>query len=489
MEGYFLKMEGLSVRKGEKEILKDLQLIIGAEEQWAVAGASGSGKTTLAHTLAGRHFFTGTLQFSPNISPTNVVVLEQQHHFKNLSNTSHFYYQQRYNATEAEDAMTVEMLLKVSNADHKKKVCGIETSVIPQLVHIGQVLQKPLIQLSNGENKRLQIATAILREPKLLILDNPYIGLDKEGRKMLSDILNLLSAAGVKLILITSTPDLPACITHVSLLEDGRLSALDRKRFTCGAWANGQNYMLNHSSLRWLKPANAASFEFAIRMRGVEVEYGAKKILKGVNWDVKRGECWGISGPNGAGKSTLLSLVTGDNTKAYANEIYLFDRRRGSGESIWDIKKNIGYLSPEMHLFFDPGATVFNAVASGLFDSIGLFRKVNAQQREQVLQWLSLLQLLPKEDKRLSLLSAGEQRLVLLARALVKNPPLLVLDEPFQGLDASQIQQFKGIIDDICHAFHTTLVYVSHYKEDFPSCITKFLTLENGEAKEVAGLW
>ena len=488
MADFFLKLDGLTVKTGEKEILRNLHLTISEIEQWAIAGASGSGKTTLAHTLAGKHFYTGKLQYASYISPADIVVIEQQHHFKNLSNTSQFYYQQRYNASDAEDAITVAMLLQQSNPGDKKIVCGLETSAIPHIVHIDQLLHKPLIQLSNGENKRLQIATTILHEPKLLILDNPYIGLDRDGREMLSGILNTLSSKGVKLLLITSTPDLPECITHISLLENGMLTTIDRKTFTNGAWNKLQKFKIDHQLLHRLKPANTKPFEFAIKMRQVEIQYGTKKILSDVNWEVKRGECWSISGPNGAGKSTLLSLVTGDNTKAYSNEIYLFDKKRGSGESIWDIKKNIGYVSPEMHVFFDYTATVFETVASGIFDSIGLFRQVNDQQREQVLQWLHLLQLQHQKKKLLSRLSAGEQRLVSLARALVKNPPLLILDEPCQGLDAAHIQQFREIIDDICHTFHTTLLYVSHYKEEIPSCVTKFLILENGSAREVSGL-
>lgn len=488
MADFFLKLEGLTVKTGEKEILKDLRLTIGENEQWAVAGASGSGKTTLAHTLAGKHFYTGQLLYGTNISSSDIVVIEQQHHFKNLSNTSDFYYQQRYNASDSEDAITVGTLLQESNPQDKTIACGIETSAIPGILHIDQLLQKPLIQLSNGENKRLQIATAILHEPKLLILDNPYIGLDTAGRKILSAILNSLSAAGVKLLLITSTPDLPECITHISLLANGALTTVNRKVFTSGAWNSQNTFKIDHELLHLLKPGATPSFEFAIRMHDVKIQYGAKIILGNVNWEVRRGERWSVSGPNGAGKSTLLSLITGDNTKAYSNEIYLFDKRRGSGESIWDIKKNIGYVSPEMHVFFDYTATVFETVASGIFDSIGLFRQVTDQQREQVLQWLSLLQLQHLERKLLSRLSAGEQRLILLARALVKNPPLLILDEPCQGLDAAHIQQFREIIDDICYTFGTTLLYVSHYREEIPACVTKFLKVDNGSAKEVAGL-
>jgi molybdate transport system ATP-binding protein len=221
-------------------------------------------------------------------------------------------------------------------------------------------------------------------------------------------------------------------------------------------------------------------------MIDVAVIYGGKPILKDINWVVNRGEKWNISGSNGAGKSTLLSLITADNPQAYANEIYLFDKKRGSGESIWDIKKLIGFISPEMHLYFEHVATVFETIASGLFDTIGLFRKINETQVKYVDQWLEILSLQPFKHKNLNQLSLGQQRLILLARALIKNPPLLILDEPCQGLDSDQIENFKHIVDRICLHFDTTVIYVSHYKSHLPSCISKELRLHKGrQIKEV----
>jgi len=213
----------------------------------------------------------------------------------------------------------------------------------------------------------------------------------------------------------------------------------------------------------------------------VTIKYGEKIILQAINWEVKKGECWSISGPNGAGKSTLLSLVTADNPQAYANELYLFDQRRGSGESIWDIKRRIGFVSPELHLYFDRGTSCFDVIASGLFDTIGLFRQISTAQQEQVQAWIELLQLQALQRRPLFQLSLGQQRMVLLARALVKNPPLLILDEPCQGLDEEQISYFKLLIDQLCATFNTTLLYVSHYSKDLPSCITQSVVLESGK--------
>ncbi|HXB10154.1 MAG TPA: ATP-binding cassette domain-containing protein, partial [Puia sp.] len=221
-------------------------------------------------------------------------------------------------------------------------------------------------------------------------------------------------------------------------------------------------------------------FRYAVRMTNTTIRYGDALILDKINWEVKKGECWNVSGPNGAGKSTLLSLITADNPQAYANEIWLFDRRRGSGESIWDIKKRIGFVSPELHLYFDTGATAFDVVASGLFDTIGLFRALNEEQETLVSLWMRLLSLWDLRSRRLVQLSTGQQRMVLLARALIKNPPMLILDEPCQGLDDEQTERFRALINTACNVFGTTLIYVSHYRQELPACIDHFLQLDRG---------
>ncbi|HRP55505.1 ATP-binding cassette domain-containing protein [Agriterribacter sp.] len=483
----FLQLNQLTVQLNGRKIIDHVDLTIQNNEQWAITGPSGSGKTILAHTLAGRHYYSGSIIFNGQTARRPyIAVVEQQHRFKNLSGTSDFYYQQRYNASDAENTITVAEKLDIGNRPHATLTSGIALADLPSLVHIEHILQEPLIQLSNGENKRLQIAMAILSEPQLLILDNPFVGLDTEGRSMLNGVINTLNNAGIKIILITSATEIPDSITHIAIIENGKLVAsLPKKDFSTGKHMYPAGFRIDQTILQTLHQPLENNFEYAVKMVNVNVQYGNRSILRNISWEVKKGEHWSVSGPNGAGKSTLLSLITGDNTKAYANEIYLFDRRRGSGESIWDIKRKIGYVSPEMHLYFDYTATCFEAVASGLFDSIGLFRTLTAAQHSQVNRWIALFHLKAVENKLLSLLSAGEQRLVLLARALVKNPPLLILDEPCQGLDQEHIQQFRGIIDDICRMFDTTLLYVSHYKEEIPDCITRFMQIDEGKASFV----
>jgi molybdate transport system ATP-binding protein len=219
-------------------------------------------------------------------------------------------------------------------------------------------------------------------------------------------------------------------------------------------------------------------FEVAIGMKAVNIQYGQTTIIQRLDWQVRKGEAWALSGPNGAGKSTLLSLVTADNPQAYAQNLVLFDRKRGSGESIWDIKRRIGYVSPELHLYFKEGGDVFSVVASGLFDTLGLFKKLSDRQAEQVDGCLEVLGLSQIRDRNFQQISSGEQRMVLLARALVKNPPLLILDEPCQGLDVRQIQLIKELINFLINRGETTLVYVSHYASDIPSSVQKELALK-----------
>lgn len=483
MSTIFLGLEHVHVTLGGKTILNDINLNIAEGQQWAITGPSGSGKTVLAHTIAGRHFYSGHITTSfgtPETYHQEVMVLEQQHRFTDRTNRQDFYYQQRFNSFDAEQTITVqeELARYLEGVD---TVAGMPAATLPGFLQISHILSEPLIQLSNGENKRVQLAKALLLQPRLLILDNPFTGLDVNGRQLLRTILDTLSNNGVKLILITAPHEIPDSITHVATLEQGRLTAaVPRQDYQPPV--HSVQLPFTPEQLKNIPAGTEATFKAAVKMVNVQVRYDGKPVLQHINWEVLHGEKWSLSGHNGAGKSTLLSLINGDNPQAYSNEIYLFDRKRGSGESIWDIKRNIGYISPELHLYFDYTSTCFQAVASGLFDTIGLFRALNEEQEQQVLQWMELFRLTQYRRTLLSQLSASEQRLVLLARALVKNPPLLILDEPCQGLDDDQRASFKEIINQLSSHFNNTLIYVSHYREDIPDCVNHHLHLEKGIA-------
>jgi molybdate transport system ATP-binding protein len=477
-----ISIHNINISIGGSEILKEISFDINPGEQWGLIGESGSGKSMLAKAIAGKLFYSGKIEVNESKNPTQSIKIElidQQHRFKNKSNTENFYYQQRFNSANADETITV--MQDLQNLSTNEVIFRKWINAFS----LNEQLDKQLILLSNGENKRLQLTKAMLNEPDLLILDNPFIGLDTSGRLDLSNALNSISAEGIKIILIAQEKDLPSCITDVAVLKEGKL-------YECRKPIRGQSLLdlsftdenkFNNNILP--APILNTSFNEVIRMVDVNISYGDKKILKNINWTVNKGERWAISGPNGSGKSTLLSLINADNPQAYANEIYLFERKRGSGESIWDIKKNIGFVSPELHLFFERGITCFQTIASGLFDTIGLFRKTTPQQDELVEKWMNVLEIESLSQKPLQNLPMGKQRLVLLARAMVKNPALLVLDEPCQGLDSGQIEKFKNIIDAVCANPQVTLLYVSHYESEWPRCINKSITLESGTIRSI----
>ena len=211
--------------------------------------------------------------------------------------------------------------------------------------------------------------------------------------------------------------------------------------------------------------------EQVIDFRKVNIRYGERTILKDLSFTVRRGEHWALNGENGAGKSTLLSIVCADNPQSYANDIVLFGHQRGKGESIWDIKKHIGYISPEMHRAYMKDIPAVDIVASGLSDVTGLYKKPKPEQRVVCEFWMDVFGIKRYADTTFLKLSSGEQRLVLLARAFVKDPSLLILDEPLHGLDLKNRRLVKDVIEVFCRRKNKTMMMVTHYKEEYPKNI------------------
>ena len=462
----------LSASYGGSKVLTYISFSLTKDDCLAIVGPVGSGKTTLAKALSGRLFRTGSVYFKSRTNRVHpsILLVEQQHHFKNRSNMQDFYLQQRFNSADSGDAYTIRE--ELSNEDEELVAYWLGFFMLSHLI------DKPLVTLSNGENKRLQLVKSVLRDPDWLILDNPFLGLDVEGREILSTCLEKLRENSVQFILINSPATLPACVNRVMYLEEGRVT-WDGPVSAYESFRRVDKFVFNHTVMDDLiKSAQAyETFQQAVHMNDVTISYGEKVILSGIHWEVNSGARWALSGPNGAGKSTLLSLITADNPQAYAQNIILFDRKRGTGESIWDIKKRIGYVSPELHVYFREPANVFNVVGSGLFDTLGVYKKISEDQHKRIALWLGVFGISHLSQRMFQQISTGEQRIVLLARALVKNPPLLILDEPCQGLDEKQIQRVKEILNYICSNSQTTLIYVSHYSSDIPDCVNQYFKL------------
>ncbi|WP_143304603.1 ATP-binding cassette domain-containing protein [Chitinophaga vietnamensis] len=487
----FLSLEHITARYLDKTLLDQFSWQINKGEQWAVTGPSGAGKTALLNTLLGKfNIINGSIHYhfyeewrsrhtitDPYFNYRNLMAMVGHHHtFRNLSNTTtDFYYQQRFNSMDADNSPTVQEYLDVNT--------------VPPLVQplqIAPLLEKRLIKLSNGETRRVMIAKALLQQPQLLMLDNPYIGLDVQARKDFSAMINEIIRNGATVLLVTSPDEIPEHITHVLTLDNGRITGkYTRNEFVQLPLPAAPEVTLPPMEAEKIAALagnqSTPAFERIIHMEDIRIKYGEHLILDGINWTVLPNEKWALLGHNGAGKSTLLSLVNGDNPQAYANKLWLFDRRRGTGESIWDIKKKIGFVSPELHQYFGSRDNCLQVVCSGFTDVIGSTRPATAAQQAIAKDWIEVLGIAAHAADPFKQVPESAQRLALLARALVKNPPLLIFDEPCQGLDAQQKSHFKQVIEQLCLHMPITLVYVTHYEEELPNCVNKYLRLAKGK--------
>lgn len=489
----FLAFEDVTVKYRGKLLFEKLNFAINKGEHWAVIGENASIKTDFLRTIAGKNIIAGGSVFNyfhDDFVKENTITipyftwhdlvsfLDEKPDFKNLSNINDFYYQQRYNSQDADDAPTVEEYL-TEKAGLRSYDGPWTIEKVVKLFHLQSLLSRRLIKLSNGEGKRVRMAAGLVKNPVLFLLDSPYSGLDADMRDYFSEILSAISESGITIVMTTSPGEIPDVITHVAELNIRReLSIFDKSRFNPGGSGRPSQHVSAFSHGKALlggsRPLN---FDTILKMVNVSVKYGDVRVLNNINWEIKPGERWALSGPNGSGKTTLLSLINGDNPQAYANDITLFDRQRGTGESIWEIKSKIGFMSPELHQHFPRDLHCLQVVESGLFETMGLFTACNEDDRERAIRWMELLGMGHLIDFKFVDVSSSQQRMCLLARAMIKNPYLLILDEPCQGMDMDHQQQFREMVDEICGHGDVSLVYVTHYQEEIPSCVDRKLFL------------
>jgi molybdate transport system ATP-binding protein len=334
------------------------------------------------------------------------------------------------------------------------------------------------------------VQTCALPISKLLILDDPFCGLDTAAREVLKNALEEVLAVGTpQIVLVTPrVEEIPQGITHLLCVADNRVVDQGPKTHILQTDFARQIFTPQRDPLPLQIPV-IAKREFPsptlIEMKNTSVSYGGVEVLRDITWTMKPGEHWAILGPNGAGKTTLLSLILADNPQAYANDLTLFGIRRGSGESIWDIKQHIGWVSPELQIYYHSKISCHQVACSGFFDSVGLYQACSSDQEQIVTQWMCVLGIEALADHPFSTASVGEQRLVLLARALVKKPLLLVLDEPCQGLDGNHRLHILALLDQLCLQAPVSLLYVTHHVDEMPAAITHVLRLEHGRIRDI----
>ncbi len=468
-------------RQPQFRLRKEVNLTIGRGEQIAIVGRNGAGKSALVGMIAGAYPLASgvaTFDFSP--SPWSRVSDNiKQITFSDSYGDAcgEYYHQQRWNSQDRDEApLVVDVLPSVEESPLKESLF--------RLFKIDEMLSKQIILLSSGELRKFQITKVLLTNPRVLIIDNPFIGLDVATRGQLHDLLaELTQTIDLQVILVFSKDDdIPSFVTHVIPVED----------MTCGDKIAIQEYLQIPKQLPSLDSQvveaimglpysdNQSIDDSVVELRDVTIKYGDHAILSNLNWSVRRGEKWALSGDNGAGKSTLLSLVCADNPQSYACDMSLFGRRRGSGESIWDIKRRIGYVSPEMHRAYRTTLPAIDVVASGHHDTTGLYKCLNRVELDSSRFWMQIFGIEHLCERSFMQLSSGEQRLVLLARAFVKDPQLLVLDEPYHGLDMANRLMVRSIIETFCRRDNKTIIMVTHYKEELVDSITNAIHLKKG---------
>ena len=490
-----VEVKNLGYRVRDKKILQGLDFKIGRGKTFVITGPSGSGKTTLAEILTGNiKPGEGQILFAEDFE---ALMVTQQDRFVAASGLRISYYSQRYESPNEEGIPTVTGYLH-------RAVPGIQPenfSRVLKELEIDALADRKLLSLSNGERKRVQLAEALLQNPNMLVLDQPFTGLDIYAREILSRILELQKKSGISLVIISDEFHIPSFTDYILILDlEHKYRIVKGKDFQRSEKEYLSAVVETDHDFPEEIAASESSSKLVVRMQNVNVSFGDKKVLQNINWTINAGEKWLLYGPNGAGKTTLLSLVSADNPQGYSNDIILFDRKRGSGETIWDIKKKIGFVSPELHHYFIrrksiykpasrevafySGMSCLDVVLSGLKDEIGFTSVRSKTDTEQGRKWLKVMGLEHLGKLPFLQSSLGEQRSILLARALVKSPELLILDEPCQGLDHSQVQRFIALLDHICNMKQTTLIYVTHRTEEIPACITHEMVLDKGTVIE-----
>lgn len=469
-----IQLQHITARIHDKTCLHDINLATTPAQKWAVVGANGSGKSALGRLLCGQlEIISGTASLTAKSEyvsferVTEILARER-------------YYDDSNNCGGADPGTRVRDFILADQPQQSDRL-----SELAETFQLSALLGRGLKYLSTGEMRKALICRALCSRPELLVLDEPFDGLDQDSRSTLKQLIKDLMENGIQLILLLNRFDeLPSAVTHIAYLDNCRMR-LSGPRAEILASAPLQRLHKFHHDLPRQLPTTAQHHSEPdekpeaplIQMRNIKVSYRTQPVLNGLNWSVAPGEHWQIVGPNGSGKTTLLELISGDNPQAYANDIELFGRAKGSGESIWEIKQRIGHVSTALQRNYRVVGSCLMVIVSGFLDSIGVYRRPSKAQIERAHQWFSLLRLGKPPSTAFQELSFGEQRLVLLARAMVKHPQLLILDEPCQGLDELNRAMVLKLIDHIGTHWPTQLLYVTHQADDHVRCIRRQLEL------------
>ncbi len=475
-----LSIENLHFQLSNQSQLVIDQLSLKQGESLLVVGDNASGKSVLAQILAGEiSDFQGQVTLTERFTTLSFELEAHTLAVDRLNDRSDF-------MEEGVDHGRSALQVIVDEQPYVQT----ELDDIVALLAIEKLLEKPFKILSTGETRKVLMARALMLKPHVMLLDEPYAGLDISSQAHLSKVLNTLVEQGMSIILFDFYhQSLPRAIDNLVYMQEGSivLSGKREQVIASEKWQqlNEHHYSLPHHLPDCLQYDNLDKDTPLVAMKDVSVSFEQKPVFNHLNWQFEQGQHWRIIGPNGCGKSTLLAMISGDSPKAYGKDIHLFGVKRGSGESIWDIKRHYGVVSAQLHRDYRVPTTLIQVVLSGFYDSIGLYDSPTRYQVNIAREWLVLLGLEQQENTYFNQLSYGEQRLVLIARAVVKLPMILILDEPCQGLDNHNRDKVLALMDYIAANSKTHLIFVSHDVRDQLNCITHELEFVAQTADEL----
>jgi molybdate transport system ATP-binding protein len=508
-----ISLENITLRIRDTRYLADTSWRIGEGENWAVLGPNGSGKSTLVRALFGRtpivkgkalyHFLPNGESLARDVFD-HIGYVSPELYLKTIKREERRQVSRDFAAKEWEFTPVKEIVLDGLQKEGANN--GRNAPLLLQVsgrVGIEHILERPISSVSSGEIARVMLARALIKSPRVLILDEPFNGLDGDASRGLSKLLDDLMGKGMTTILVTHrTKEILPRITHMLCLHKGKILYQGKRDLAAAhpigragdpeaGFGHGCSSGAAEACLSDVAETAAPSFqrnrkahETLIRMNDIIVRYDHMTALEGFSWTVKRGENWLISGPNGAGKTTILNLIYGDNLQAYANDVEILGRKRGSGGTLRDLRKSVGSVSPSVQARYRVSTRALNVVCSGFHDSLGLYRSCTTTQMARAEYWIRRLGAQPLVDRNFEQLSFGERQLILIARAMVEDPTLLLLDEPCDGLDEKSRETLLKVIGDIGCRGSTSLIYVTHHEDEVPRCITHRLRLDRGRAVE-----
>jgi len=450
-------MKQVYISISELELLENkISWEIGNGELNAIIGPNKSGKSLLAKIICGRTFnykghISKTINFT-DISFSDYTADYSGFHYSN------FYYQQRYSVSDTPDIETIQELLEYDVND-------IYKNQIFNKVLSSDILPKKIIELSSGESRKVLILKNIFKNSKIYVLDNPFTGLDTNSIFILSDVFKIMTQQYGKTIILLLNNE------NFKIVFDKTIYLNKVNEITDNQYSNNENNC-------YITPE--CHFNIAFKIDKQHLKAGNKVLIKDVSWTINKGEKWLLKGNNGSGKSTLMSLLNADNPNGYSMGITLFDKERGTGESIWDIKAKIGFISPEIQLFWNGAQPVRNIIRSGFSNTQLLNRKTSKQEEQQYGTLLDIFQLRKIENALFASLSSGEKRMVIMVRALVNNPPLLILDEPFQGLDSIHFKFLYEFLSAYADK-ERTIIQIAHLENEVLPCINYIAQIENNK--------